>query len=151
MIININIGGEQNNQIEQHSEEPSNPGDGLLPETRPPQPVQEPTPDEANSLVTGTVDTGDRGLPIRLWLTPYRDGSPVGSLPNETVVKIICQVHGQPIQHDDRITDVWDAIQEEDEQRHQVRRWVFDGLIDTGTASFVAPPCDDSTRGADMG
>jgi hypothetical protein len=45
--------------------------------------------------------------------------------------------------HAGRTTDFWDAFEEEDGRRYQGRRYVFDGLVETSSDGFVAPPCDD--------
>ena len=137
--IAINVGGSQTiapqHDSQQVQEEP--------PRGAPSRPPQRPIPD-ARGLATGVIDTGHYKVPINVWLHPGTDSNgPVGALANGTVIRIVCQVHGQPIRHGGRITDLWDAFEEEDGRRYQGRRYVFDGLVKTGSDGFVAPLCDD--------
>jgi hypothetical protein len=89
------------------------------------------------------IDTGHGKVPINEWRQPGTDSNgPVGTLPNGTVITIVCQVHGRPIRHGGRTTDLWDAFEEEDGRRYHGRRYVFDGLVETGSDGFVALPCD---------
>ncbi len=137
--IAINVGGSQIIGPQHDSQQAEGEPSAGAPSRPPHRPSR-----DARGLATGVIDTGHGKVPINEWLQPGTDSKgPVGTLPNGTVITIVCQVHGQPIMHGGRTTDLWDAFEEEDGQRYQGRRYVFDGLVETGSDGFVAPPCDD--------